>query len=215
MVLPRADSTATTRLPSSAACTIRPAARLMRSASATDVPPNFITTVWAAAGLRPAWPQQVSVQRVRDLLATQRVAWSTIALAVLLIVACASALVAGALAARRRRSDGGGDAGARGRQPDATAQRRDLVPRPSDPAAARARGGSAGQGVPRSVAELADRLPLERKVAQLFLVGFEGQDLTGPIFRQLRRLDLGGMVIGPRQLHRPPAARARWPARPA
>ena len=45
--------------------------------------------------------------------------------------------------------------------------------------------------------ELAGRLPLERKVAQLFLFGFEGQDLNGPIFRQFRRLDLGGMVIGP------------------
>ena len=41
----RAESTATTRLPASAACTIRPAARLVRSASATEVPPNFITTV--------------------------------------------------------------------------------------------------------------------------------------------------------------------------
>ena len=45
VVFPRAESTATTRLPSSAACTMRPAARLMRSASATEVPPNFITTV--------------------------------------------------------------------------------------------------------------------------------------------------------------------------
>ncbi len=45
--------------------------------------------------------------------------------------------------------------------------------------------------------ELAGRLPLERKVAQLFLLGFEGQDLNGPIFRQFRRLDVGGMVIGP------------------
>ena len=34
-------------------------------------------------------------------------------------------------------------------------------------------------------------------MAQLFLFGFEGQDLNGPIFRQFRRLDLGGMVIGP------------------
>ena len=52
-----------------------------------------------------------------------------------------------------------------------------------------------GKGVPRSVRELAARLPLERKVAQLFLFGFEGQDLNGPIFRQLRRLDVGGMVV--------------------
>ena len=54
----------------------------------------------------------------------------------------------------------------------------------------------AGEGVPRSVAELAGRLPADRKVAQLFLVGFRGQDLTAPVYRQLRRLDLGGIVIG-------------------
>ena len=45
VVFPRAESTATTRWPCSRADTIRRAARLMRSASATDVPPNFITTV--------------------------------------------------------------------------------------------------------------------------------------------------------------------------
>ena len=45
VVLPRAESTATTLLPASRALTIRPAARLISSAPATDVPPNFITTV--------------------------------------------------------------------------------------------------------------------------------------------------------------------------
>ena len=45
VVLPRADSTATTRWPFSRAATMRRAARLRRSASATEVPPNFITTV--------------------------------------------------------------------------------------------------------------------------------------------------------------------------
>jgi beta-N-acetylhexosaminidase len=54
---------------------------------------------------------------------------------------------------------------------------------------------SSGPGVPRSVSDLARRLPLERKVAQLFLVGFRGQDLTTDVFRQLRRLDFGGIVI--------------------
>jgi beta-N-acetylhexosaminidase len=57
---------------------------------------------------------------------------------------------------------------------------------------------SAEAGVPRSVAELAKRLPADRKVAQLFLVGFQGRDLNAPIYRQLRRLDLGGIVIGSR-----------------
>jgi beta-N-acetylhexosaminidase len=54
---------------------------------------------------------------------------------------------------------------------------------------------AAGPAVPRSVTDLARRLPLERKVAQLFLVGFQGKDLTADVFRQLRRLDLGGIVI--------------------
>ena len=52
-----------------------------------------------------------------------------------------------------------------------------------------------GPNVPRSVADLARRLPLERKVAQLFLFGFRGTDLTSEIFRRLRRLDLGGIVL--------------------
>src|ERR1700719_399232 len=43
VVLPRADRTATTGWPASRFSTIRPAARLIRAASATEVPPNFIT----------------------------------------------------------------------------------------------------------------------------------------------------------------------------
>ena len=52
-----------------------------------------------------------------------------------------------------------------------------------------------GPRAPSSIADLADRLPLERKVAQLFLLGFEGQDLTAPIFEQLVRQDIGGLVF--------------------
>ena len=54
VVLPRADSTATTRLPASRWATIRRAARLIRSASATDVPPNFMTTV-AGTATKSTW----------------------------------------------------------------------------------------------------------------------------------------------------------------
>jgi beta-N-acetylhexosaminidase len=54
---------------------------------------------------------------------------------------------------------------------------------------------SRGPNVPRSVADLARRLPLERKVAQLFLFGFEGTDLTAEIYRRLRNQDLGGIVL--------------------
>jgi beta-N-acetylhexosaminidase len=57
------------------------------------------------------------------------------------------------------------------------------------------RPAARGPNVPRSVADLARRLPLERKAAQLFLFGFRGTDLTAEIFRRLRRLDLGGIVL--------------------
>ena len=60
-----------------------------------------------------------------------------------------------------------------------------------------AAAGGAGDpaGVPRRVAELMRRMPLERKVAQLLLVGFEGTDLTAPVFQRLSELDLGGLVF--------------------
>jgi len=45
------------------------------------------------------------------------------------------------------------------------------------------------------VARLARRLSVERKVAQLFLFGFQGTDATAQIFGRLRRLDLGGIVL--------------------
>ena len=45
------------------------------------------------------------------------------------------------------------------------------------------------------VAALAERMPLEDRVAQLFLLGFQGQDLTAPIFERLRRQGLGGITI--------------------
>lgn len=49
--------------------------------------------------------------------------------------------------------------------------------------------------VARSVAALARRMPIERKVAALFLLGFRGQDFNAPIFQRLRELDLGGIVV--------------------
>jgi len=78
---------------------------------------------------------------------------------------------------------GGGGAGPR----ETTSFLAQLIPPPPE----RVEGPSA----PTSIADLAERLPLERKVAQLFLLGFEGQDLTAPIYRQMRRQDLGGLVF--------------------
>jgi beta-N-acetylhexosaminidase len=54
---------------------------------------------------------------------------------------------------------------------------------------------TSGPPVPRSVLDLAHRLPLERKVAQLFLLGFDGKGPNSPIFRDMRRLDVGGLVL--------------------
>ena len=50
VVDPRALRTATTRRPCSRFSTMRRAARRRRSASATEVPPNFMTTVSGMAG---------------------------------------------------------------------------------------------------------------------------------------------------------------------
>ena len=75
------------------------------------------------------------------------------------------------------------------------------------PPAERRERQARGPNVPRSVADLAKRLPLERKVAQLFLFGFRGADLNAEIFRRLRRLDLGGIVVGTANYTRSVAAR--------
>jgi beta-N-acetylhexosaminidase len=104
------------------------------------------------------------------------------------------AVVAGVVVARVTRDD------EPGRQPpsasggDGPQGRSSFLARLIPPPPERVRGPRA----PRSIADLARRLPAERKVAQLFLWGFSGQDLTAPVFRELRRLDLGGIVIAQR-----------------
>ena len=71
-----------------------------------------------------------------------------------------------------------------------------LVPHPDRAAGAGAAPERRGRGAgPREAAALARRMSLERKVAQLFLLGFAGQDATSPVFAELRRLDLGGVVL--------------------
>jgi beta-N-acetylhexosaminidase len=66
-----------------------------------------------------------------------------------------------------------------------------IIPAPEESGRAAPRGPA----VPKSVAELARRLPLERQVAQVFLFGFQGTDLTAEIYRRLRNQDLGGIVL--------------------
>jgi len=102
----------------------------------------------------------------------------------------AVALVAGALVGREGGSDEEGVPEAGRGEPT---QRVSFLARIVPPAPERR--STAGPRVPRSISDLARRLPLERKVAQLFLWGFRGQDLQADIYSRLRRLDLGGIVL--------------------
>ncbi len=63
-----------------------------------------------------------------------------------------------------------------------------LVPPPAEAA-------ERSPGVPARVEDAVRRLPLERKVAQLFLVGFEGVDQSDRFFADLRQRDFGGLVL--------------------
>src|SRR5919106_1345664 len=180
VVFPRADRTATTSLPASFWATIRPAARLMRSASATEVPPNFITTVSAMAAKDTLGP-------VRRRL--QIPPFGPTALAVIAGLGIAAAVQdfrtddpGTASPASVPEAAGGGNA---------PRERTSFLAKLTPPPPEQVEGPSA----PSSIADLAQRLPLERKVAQLFLLGFEGQDLLAPIYRQMRRQDIGGLVF--------------------
>lgn len=85
-------------------------------------------------------------------------------------------------------------------------ERRSFLSRLIPPASEPESDPKPGPEFPPAVAARARRLPLERRVAQLFLVGFKGQDATSPVFRRLERLGLGGVVVeaanyvGPEQL---------------
>jgi beta-N-acetylhexosaminidase len=119
----------------------------------------------------------------------------------LIAVVAALALAAGVagVVVGAGHGDDGGDTAASVPTPGrgAPQERVSFLARIVPPPAQRQRGGL-GAAVPASVADLARRLPVERKVAQLFLFGFRGTDLTSEIFGRLRRLDLGGiMVAGP------------------
>jgi beta-N-acetylhexosaminidase len=119
-----------------------------------------------------------------------------LSLALLALVAVVSFVAGAAVGGNRGDGDGAERAAPvpdrAGRSPERTSFLAKIVP-----PAARREQRVGGPSVPRSVTDLARRLPLERKVAQLFLFGFRGTDLNAEIFRRLRRLDLGGIVVGP------------------
>jgi beta-N-acetylhexosaminidase len=97
--------------------------------------------------------------------------------ALVLVVAAAAAGVAAALALR----SGSGGPASHG------AFLKPVTPPPADRAT--------GPAVPRSLADLATRLPLERQVAQLFIFGFTGTGPGSSIFGDLAKLDIGGISI--------------------
>jgi beta-N-acetylhexosaminidase len=115
-----------------------------------------------------------------------------LALAVLAVIALA-AVAAGVVVGAGH--DDGGDTASEVPSPGRGAPKEHIsflakiVPPPAE-----SRSGQ-GSPVPKSVADLARRLPLERKVAQLFVVGFNGTDTSADIFGRLARLDLGGVVL--------------------
>jgi beta-N-acetylhexosaminidase len=138
----------------------------------------------AHTGSRPSAGRSISVTKVR-----QRRRLTILLVAVVAVAAAAAGAITGA--------NQDGDEERAGPPPERTArplERTSFLAR-IIPAREEPRARARGPNVPRSVADLARRLPLERKVAQLFLFGFRGTDLTAEIFRRLRRLDLGGIVL--------------------
>jgi beta-N-acetylhexosaminidase len=56
-------------------------------------------------------------------------------------------------------------------------------------------GGLPGARVPGVIRRLVKRMPVERKAAQLMLVGFQGNDPSAKFFRTLKKTDYGGVVF--------------------
>ena len=54
--------------------------------------------------------------------------------------------------------------------------------------------------VPKAAAERAAELPLEQRVAQLFVVGFDGFDLSADVFDELGGHGWGGIYVGPQNV---------------
>src|SRR4051812_26005887 len=186
VVLPRAESTTATRLPPRARAAIRSAARLIRSASATEVPPNFMTTVSARSEVACGMRAKDSFRHVRDRLRRpSRGLLAALAVAgVVLVAAITLALM------------GGDD--------DTTAKRATTPPPPDRPIVRRsfleqvipARGSHLpGADVPARIAAQVKAMPVEDKVAQVMLLGFQGNGATAPVHRLLRERPLGGIVI--------------------
>jgi beta-N-acetylhexosaminidase len=122
---------------------------------------------------------------------------SQLLLALLVVLALASA-VTGALLGARESNEGGGGGPLPQAGRDEPQARVSFLARIIPPPAARTKAQPETGSLARGVAALLARLPVERKVAQLFAFGFEGTDASADIFGRLRRLDLGALVVARR-----------------
>src|SRR5690349_11367119 len=165
----------------------------MRSASATDVPPNFMTTVSASAEAASDTALKDSFRALRRPNYGRRRL-----IAAILVLVAAAGVVAGVKSLARDPRVKPPATAATG--PTGSLAKTSFLQRvvPAE--------RESGRDVPPGVSALANRLPLERKVAQLFLVGFTGTGPGAPVFSELAQRDLGGIVFladnytGPQQL---------------
>ena len=114
-------------------------------------------------------------------------------LALLVVLAVASAVTGAVLGARESDEPGGGPLPQAGR--DEPKARVSFLARIVPPPAARAERQPLDGSLPRAIAQHLAGLPVERKVAQLFALGFDGTDTSADILGRLRRFDLGALVV--------------------
>ena len=106
-----------------------------------------------------------------------------------------SALTGAVLGARESGEPGGDPVPQAGRSEPKT--RVSFLARIVPPPAARPEPRAQVGALPAGVIELTRRLPVERKVAQLFAFGFEGTDASADIVDRLGGLGAGAVVVGP------------------
>lgn len=121
-------------------------------------------------------------------------------IAALLVLAAATVLAGVLVGAQTQRTAGplgeaeGGGRGAR--EPGRSSFLAQMIPPPAEEPEPPAEK-------PSSVEELVARLPLERKIAQLFLLGFEGDDKRSPLFEDLEDRDIGAVLLAERNYRQP------------
>src|SRR3954468_2579986 len=186
VVFPRADSTATTRLPCSARARIRWGALWMLSCAATDVPPNFITTVSArvdaACDMAAKDSFRIVGERLRHPSRTLVAALAAAAVVVVVVVVLAASRGGGEEAAGRAAAPP---------PPDRPVVRRSFLEQVI-PAGG---GGLPGAAGSRRIADAVRAVSLKDKVAQTMLLGFEGSGSSPGVLSVLHRRALGGIVM--------------------